>query len=359
MKRPWLCALLVAALATAASPSWGNHVFMRGGPFGGVVLQILPHPEEPETLYLASFGSGVFRSVDGGRRWEDVSRGLEDLTVMTLAMHPVDSRVLYAGTDSGLFISRDGGGEWSHGGAGIAERNIRSLVVVPSRPTVLYAATDQGVLWSWDQGRSWAARNTELGIRDVRVLRLDPSHPDRLFAAGFGGVFRSEDGGERWQAITRGLTNLQVRTLAGDPSRAEVLYAGTSGGGVFVTTDGGAHWRALNEGLGNLRVLSLAVMPGGELFAATVGGVYRLEPRGSSWERVGEGPLALTVTFVQGDSHRPGTVYAGTGGLVFVSEDHGRRWRNLAVSVGVSAGHQDASAGVEYPAGTDSQAERR
>lgn len=332
---------------------------MHGGPFGGVVLQLLPDPEEADILYLASFGGGVFKSVDRGQRWETVSRGLEDLTVMTLAMDPISPRVLYAGTDSGLFISRNGGAEWSRGGSGIAERNIRSLLVVPTRPTVLYAATDLGVLWSWDQGMTWALRNTGLGIRDIRVLRLDPSHPDRLFAAGFGGVFRSEDGGRRWTAITRGLANRQVRDLALDPTRPDVLYAATSGGGVFVTADGGGQWRPLNEGLGNLRVLSLVVTPARELFAATVGGVYRLELDGSAWELVGEGPLALTVTFVQSNPHRSGTVYAGTGGLVFVSEDRGRQWRELAVSVRTSAGGRGVPAGVGNPAVTHSREERR
>jgi photosystem II stability/assembly factor-like uncharacterized protein len=332
--RAWLTYLLVfLGGLVLVVPASGNHVVMHGGPFEGVVVHLLPHPHEPDTLYLAAFGSGIYKSTDGGRRWFKASRGLEDLAVLTLAMDPMSPQVLYAGTDSGVFVSRDGGQNWSRAGSVIADRNIRSLVVLPTRPTVLYAATDQGVLWSWDQGATWASRNTGLRSRDIRILRLDPAHPGRLLAGGFGGVFRSDDDGRRWQAINRGLTDLRVRALAVDPTRPGVFYAGTAGGGVFVTADGGGQWRPLTEGLRNLTVLALLVTPGGERFAGTVGGVYRWDPRGFAWELVGEDVLTLTVTFVANHPHRSGTLYAGTGGLVFVSEDHGQRWRELAVSV--------------------------
>lgn len=353
---PALLGLLIALVL--ATPARANHIVMHGGPFGGVVVTLLPHPGDPETLYLAAFGSGVYRSVDGGRRWSTASDGLADLTVLTLAMDPVSPRVIYAGTDSGLFVSGDGGATWRGAGPAIAERNVRSVVVVPTRPTVLYAATDQGVLWSWDQGVSWVPRNVGIPSRDIRVLRLDPADPARVFAAGFGGVFRSDDAGRRWRPMNRGLGDLRVRALAIDPIRPSTLYAGTAGGGVFTSTDAGSVWRALNEGLGNLTVLSLLVTPGGERFAGTVGGVYRRGARGAAWELVGADVLTLTITFLANHPHRSATVYAGTGGLVFVSEDGGSRWRELAVSVTNPAG-EPVSARLGHPADVHSRGERR
>ena len=356
---PALVSALPAVLAWAV-PVLGNHVVMHRGPFAGVVVHLQPHPEDAATLYLVAFGGGVYKSVDGGRGWVAVSRGLEEaLTVLTLAMDPVDPRVLYAGTDAGLFVSLDGGARWRRRGLAISDRNIRSLAVAPTRPTVLYAGTDQGVLWSWNLGETWSARSTGIGLRDVRVVRLDPARQGRIFAAGFGGIFRSEDNGRRWRAVNRGLADLRVRALALDPTRPDVVYAGTAGSGVFVTGDGGGRWRPLNEGLRNLTVLSLLVTPGGERFAGTVGGVYRWDPVRLAWELVGEDVLTLTITFVATNPHRPGTVYAGTGGFVFVSDDRGRRWRELAVSVGRPGVPQPVSAGLGRPAGGHSHNERR
>lgn len=325
--------VLAVALSAAVGAASANHIVMHGGPFGGVVVSLVAHPLEPEILYLGAFGSGVYTSADGGRRWTATSRGLDDLTVLALAIDPVSPRVMYAATDSGVFISRDGGGAWDRLGSRIAARNVRSLAVVPRRPTVLFAATDQGVLWSYDQGVTWASRGSGISSRDLRILRVDPGNSARLFAAGFGGVFRTDTGGRHWRVVNRGLTDLRVRALAIDPNRPGTVYAGTAGGGVFVTADGGGRWRPLNEGLRNPTVLSLLVASRGQIFAGTVGGVYRRETPAAAWELAGEDVLSLTVTFVVEHPHRPGTIYAGTGGLVFVSDDDGRRWRELALSV--------------------------
>jgi photosystem II stability/assembly factor-like uncharacterized protein len=336
-----------------ASPATANHIVMHGGPFGGVVVQLLAHPEVPGTLYLAAFGSGVYRSEDGGRRWIASSAGLDDLTVLTLAMDPVAPQVLYAGTDSGVFVSRDGGRTWSRFGQGLLGRNVRSLQVVPQRPTMLYAATDRGVFASWDGGRSWTPRTAGLGSQDIRVLRLDPTDSGRLYAAGFGGVYRSEDSGRHWQARNEGLGDRRVRALALDPRRPSVLYAGTAGSGVYVTTDQGGRWEPRNQGLRNLTVLSLLVAPEGQPFAGTVGGVFQWDADSAGWRLLGGDLLTLTVTFVAADPHRPGTLYAGTGGLVFVSEDHGQQWRELAVSVAGTALSR-ASSAPKPPAGARS-----
>lgn len=344
--------LVAAAVAwlVLLAPASANHIVMHGGPFNGVVVGLLPHPVERETLYLVAFGGGVYKSVDGGRRWSAASRGLDDLAVLTLAMDPVSPKVLYAGTDSGVFVSRDGAETWARPRPVMPDRNIRSLAVMPNRPTVLYAATEQGVLWSWDGGTSWAPRGAGIASRDIRVLRLDPSNPGRLFAGGFGGVFRSDDAGRHWRAVNRGLADLRVRALVLDPARSDTLYAGTAGSGVFVTTDGGRTWRADSDGLRNLTVLSLLVAPGGERFAGTVGGVYRRGGDDDAWALVGEDVLTLTVTFVAENPHRAGTVYAGTGGLLFVSEDRGRRWRELAVSVTAPLAAHGSSASGQTPA---------
>lgn len=353
--------LLGAAIAwlVLIAPASANHIVMHGGPFNGVVVGLLPHPSERETLYLAAFGGGIYKSDDGGRRWATASRGLEDLAVLSLAMDPVSPKILYAGTDSGVFVSRNGGETWSRPRPVMPDLNIRNLTVVPNRPTVLYAATDQGVLWSWDQGATWAPRSSGIGSRDVRVLRLDPSNSARLFAGGFGGVFRSDDEGRHWRAVNRGLADLRVRALVLDPARSDTLYAGTAGGGVFVTTDGGATWRADNEGLRNLTVLSLLVTPDGTRYAGTVGGVYRRSRSEGAWQLLGEDVLTLTVTFVTSNPHRDGLLYAGTGGLVFISEDRGRHWRELAVSVTNPVAGPDSSAGTGHSAAVHSPNERR
>ncbi|WP_157862230.1 S8 family serine peptidase [Wenjunlia vitaminophila] len=74
------------------------------------VSEVVSSPTNPGTLYAAtrSFtangllkgGRGVLRSTDGGRTWVNVSGGLQNLSVVSLATSP-DGRWLYAGTEDG------------------------------------------------------------------------------------------------------------------------------------------------------------------------------------------------------------------------------------------------------------------
>lgn len=331
--RPIMLAALLLTALLLSSPAHANHIVMHGGPFGGVVVSLVSHPLDPDLLYLAVFGSGVYRSIDGGRAWSAASAGLQESTVLSLVIDPIDANRVYAGTDAGIFASRDRGARWSKIGGALSDRNIRSLAVPPTRPTVLYAATDRGIFVTWNGGETWAARHTGITASDLRVVRVHPRDSARLFTAGFGGVFTSRDEGRHWTATNEGLTDRRVRALALDPRNPDVMYAATSGSGVFVTSDSGARWQPMNEGLGNLTVLSLLVTPRGERFVGTIGGVYRHDPAHQTWTLVGEDVLSLTITFVVDDPHRAGRVYAGSGGLLFVSEDSGARWHELAATV--------------------------
>ena len=80
------------------------------GPLPLRVADLLPHPSDPDTLYAATRahtadglvkgGRGVLRSTDGGRTWVNVSGGLSNLSVVSLAASP-DGRWLFAGTEHG------------------------------------------------------------------------------------------------------------------------------------------------------------------------------------------------------------------------------------------------------------------
>ncbi len=58
-------------------------------------------PFEATTVYAASNGGGVFRSIDGGRTWTPVQSGLLNTDVSSLTFDPSGTR-LYAGTADGI-----------------------------------------------------------------------------------------------------------------------------------------------------------------------------------------------------------------------------------------------------------------
>lgn len=73
--------------------------------------------EDGMTVYSSADVSGIFKSTDGGLRFENINEGLETSKVASLAITPDNDQILYAGTGNqgnsgGLFRSCNGGESW-------------------------------------------------------------------------------------------------------------------------------------------------------------------------------------------------------------------------------------------------------
>lgn len=268
----WMsCSLVVIAVTLGAC--------LHGSGGGGV-----------DTNDPQSGGSGG----DSGQ-WTQAA-GIDGGPVSALAVDPVTSSTLYAGSyRGGISKSTNGGVTWSRLNTGITN-TIDVLVVDPNVPSTLYAGTYRGVFKSSDSGTTWSAANAGLTTLDVYALIVHPAIPGTLYAGtDGGGVFKSVNGGAAWTAANVGLTSdiLSVHALAIDLSTPVTLYAGTEGGGVFKSTNGGATWSEANTGLTTANsgvvtafVSSLAVdlATPGTVYVSTYGGAFRSSDRGGGVE---------------------------------------------------------------------------
>jgi photosystem II stability/assembly factor-like uncharacterized protein len=288
LRRPvWILCGLVT-LSVAGDAAWANHIHLRSGAFGGLILGVTADRGAPQVLYGAVFGRGIYKSTSGGRVWTGVNRGLENPQVLCLAQDAANPAVLYAGTDAGVFKTTSGGEQW------------------------------------------WPARQGLDGL-DVRGLALDPTNPDWLYAATFEGIYRSVDGAQTWRPSTTQPLDWQVRTLAIDPLHPQTVYAGTARGGVYRSLDGGTTWTALNEGLGSLAVMSLTAAPTtpATVYAGTLAGLYRLTDSDGRWTRFSDGRI-LSVTAITIDPYHADGLYVGAGGVLFKTLDGGQTWTDIS-----------------------------
>ncbi len=160
----------------------------------------------------------------------DLTNGGGD--IMTIAVSPNDSRIVWAGTSNGL-IQRtlDGSGpglaSWSNvtvAGQLPAGRVVTSLAVSPHDPTsnTVYA-TFSGFTFGSDT---------------------------------LGHVFRTTNSGAAWSDISSNLPNTPVNDIIVDPDVPFTLYVGTDMG-VFISTDDGASWMTFQSGFPNVAVLGI------------------------------------------------------------------------------------------------------
>ncbi len=154
--------------------------------------------------------------------------------IHSLAIDPVNTNTIYAGTENGVFKSTNGGASWTAINSGITySYTIYSLAIDPVNTNTIYAGTENGVFKSTNGGASWTAINSGIIGPHIRSLAIDPKTTNTIYAGTVNGVFKSTDGGASWTAINSGITHLHILSLAIDPVNTNTIYAGTVGGGVF------------------------------------------------------------------------------------------------------------------------------
>ncbi|MGI9205529.1 MAG: WD40/YVTN/BNR-like repeat-containing protein [Woeseiaceae bacterium] len=258
------------------------------GPWrGGRVTAVTGVPGNPRLYYMGATGGGVWKTVNAGISWENISDDYFNVgTIGAIAVAESDINVIYAGTGEapirgvttshgdGIYKSTDAGATWKHIGLTHAGQ-IARVVVHPKDPDLVYVAV-QGQIWgpsergiyrSSDGGENWTQVlevNDETGATD---LSMDPSNPRILYAAMWehgrkpwfvksggtaGGMFKSTDAGDTWEKLEGGLPELigkiGVDVSTSMPNRIyAIVEAELDKGGLYRSDDFGETWELLNN----------------------------------------------------------------------------------------------------------------
>ena len=225
-------------------------------------------PRSPNILY-AGTGIGVFKTTNGARTWKLASTGIKfgrdglahrmyEGFIWGLAIDPVHTSRVYAGSFEGVWKTNNGGATWKR----VLQNGVLSLGIDPRRPEIVYAnagggfqlqATRDTIFKSVDGGGSWRATGPS-GLHDSyfgHPIVVDRRAPGTIYTGGSRGLFASASEGRTWKKVLPlRRANSGVNAIALDPSRANVLYVGTSTQGVMKSVNGGQIWSALRLGRG-------------------------------------------------------------------------------------------------------------
>ncbi len=217
-------------------------------------------PNNGQVVYYGSRKNGLWRSVDGGAHWAQVSGGgAPDATsnvmrVLFLKGDTVSSsgqtvgKTVFATTWGGsVFGSTDGGGTWTNISKGEELDGHAGISLVDSRGALYVVQKDTPFVWRYVGGK-WEKLITRLtyGGSPARGFAVDPRNPDRLYASnGNGGLGRSLDGGKTWTEL--GYDIQFANTFGWGPQPR--FKVGRSNAGIFFDRDGVLWMPQGNEGV--------------------------------------------------------------------------------------------------------------
>jgi photosystem II stability/assembly factor-like uncharacterized protein len=172
-----------------------------------------------ENAVWAGTGGGIFKSMDGGTTWKQLTNGLPHVVQANLAISAANPKRIYAavaGADEpglldqargtvGFYRSDDAGESWARITADsrpvgrIGGGDLAMPIPHPKNPDVVIMAST--VSWkSIDGGKTWVVFKSAPGGEDYQNGWINPDNPDIILMAADQGAVVSLNGGETWSS---------------------------------------------------------------------------------------------------------------------------------------------------------------
>ena len=256
--------------STDAGKTWANLGLHDAQQIGGISIDkknadrifvaALGHPYGPNKE------RGIYRSVDGGKTLEQVLYIDENTGAVQVEIDPNNSQIVFAtiwaarqgpwengawnGKASGLYKSIDGGTSWKQITAGLPTTTQDGLgrigfTIAPSNSNRMYATVDSekkgGLYRSDDAGASWYLLTADARLwgrgSDFAELKCDPTNEDIVYSANVV-VWKTIDGGKNWTGIKGAPGGDDYHRIWINPNNPKIMAIGLDQGGT-ITVNGG------------------------------------------------------------------------------------------------------------------------
>jgi len=302
-----------------------------GSGVGGAMFAIAIDPTDTSNIFFSGDMGLVYHTSNGGKTWKIISGMYHIRFIKFDAKNP---NIVWAGGGSGLYKSIDGGRNWKYSfdiGSRLAA--LGAMAIDPSDSNIIYVAEgfvpSLKISWargkvykSTDGGKTWNELNRPGGVksmdaiynRNYSTIVIDPNSSyvngaghSRVYLVGRDGIFKTENGGISWNNITffdagQGSDMVLLSKNGKSTIFSSVIpVKGHSKKGVYRSDDNGATWKENNNGLNSI--------------------VSRLETRNKDIRKISLFSLMLATS-----SSNPNKLYVGSWQGIAKSDNMGESW---------------------------------
>jgi photosystem II stability/assembly factor-like uncharacterized protein len=254
-------------------------------------------PISTSTVYYIDIP--ILKSTDGGNHWSDagiwgINEGSykERVEIRSFAINQKNPLILFAGVDyfggipaGNVYKSLDGGNNWTPINLPKAE-SVLTIAIDPINSQIVYAGTtDIGIYKSIDGGENWKLLSSLLSQDTIYYLAIDPIETDTIYAATLkNGIIKSDNGGENWRSSNNGIPdkleipkiilnikdpkNIYIFTLDYSPDKKTTLYK---------SNDAGQSWMPINVDDKLINDVAVDLQSPPTLYIATDTGLFSMD----------------------------------------------------------------------------------
>jgi hypothetical protein len=339
---------------------WKGSLYQLDGWISRITTSITIPEEDPMVIYTTD-GGYIFKTVDGGKNWREISQDPGAQPKKLACGWRV--RMLFVAANDGFYKTTNAGASWLRMPLPSGSGNPVDIYIERKNPNVIYAVTSNGVYHSIDYGEEWLGERWEELTSDLPPAKQKSFHvglgdPTIIYAILDRVIYSKAIGEEKWQkggqvGINYGRYVTTYPYVAIDPNDPKVLYVSIRSeygnvppNMISVSKDRGKTWSITMETIyeklrkqgmsallqgrfagGTVHDLKVDPQDSNVLYVACDDGVIKLKNGGSSWEMANNGldiPRVYTI-FTSPVSKK---IYVGTPAGLFESSDSGQNWEN-------------------------------
>ena len=245
--------------------------------FGGDGFHSLVDPNNNQTIFVEYQYGNLFKSTNNGQSWQSAQGGIPSNARRNwktpYMFDPANSNIMYLGANT-VMKSLDQGNNWfsispdltnGPGDGNLLYGTITSLSVSPLNSDVIYAGTDDGNVWvTTNGGNDWDKISDDLPNRWVTKVLASSYYEDQVYVtfSGYrfgedeGHVYHSWNRGDSWDDITHNIGDVPVNDIAEIDGNYSLIVA--TDVGVYYTLASFMGWIELGNGMPQVVVSELA-----------------------------------------------------------------------------------------------------
>ena len=336
----------------------GNNVVYNGDDFAFIALD----PRHSKVIYIATEAGALYKSVNGGKKWNPVNNKFGVTRYGNLAIDPNDTAVMYANAFM-INADEDIGGIMKSTNSGLDWHLLLELedfldysanvLIDPNNSSTVYVGGEGCIYKSTDAGLNWEKifKDTDPSV-PIIVLDISRQKPSILYAGITGRdyfrIMKSTDSGQTWidinngmdddviyienTAVSRHLISFEkIAVSRHDPNTIYALFARR----LYKSTDAGKSWKELKQSpYQEYDALHLDILltndPNIIYLNTYEKGLYRSANGGESWKKTHRNEKdRIPMDFIAIDPKNHRVIYAGDYERLYKSTNSGRTWKTI------------------------------